>query len=309
MSAELKNDIKDINSYYIAFSSGAKADKLKKIAIKSSGTFYEAISGTAIDVVYDAVADKIANNVSITNVEFSEKLPANVTIENIDDNMNIDDNNIISKNMGSISFYLTETDTEYTYTADPYTFSISVKLGAPGEYIFGANNTSTIHYTNLNGDTVHKFFAPSTLTVNDAVPTIETEYVNTLVITEGIENFGRPIHVKTDGGGSEIVATYMKKLEDQTTADASDFIGDNSESNELLLAYGADSEIVTPFTLSNDKPEEYKDFGNYIVSQKTEYFLVSENGYYAIYTINESGNETVEIVFINSIIKKLPDNI
>ena len=179
---------------------------------------------------------------------------------------------------------------------DTYTVEVTA---LPSGYIdlSIASKVVTVNYS--NSSELVEFSAK-----DNAKPIIEANFDKTVVVT-GDETIERPIHIKTDGDKSKVIATYMKKLEDgETTAEVNDFVGANAANNVLMLEYNinsSDEELrETPFVLDPEKLEGY---------EKAEYFIVSENGYYAIYAINESGNETVEIIFINSIIKELPDSI
>jgi hypothetical protein len=265
-----------------------------------SGTSPIALTGS-YDVVYSDGGD------SLLNQSFEKETPINVEVGII--NVAVKDNLGRAVNGATISVknsdgtLITSGTTNLTGVFKATNLKTAVYtvdiLSLPAEYEELSITSKEVTLNYHNATQLVQFAAK-----DNTAPIITTEYKSDIIITNGVE-YILPIHVKSDGIKSRIVTTSMKKLgEGITEAVASDFTGANAATNVNLSAYNSSaSEDVykaSPFT-----PEPSKEAGVEVF----EYFTVTENGYYALYAINEAGNETVEVIFINNIIKVLPDSI
>jgi len=266
------------------------------LANDADAQYYQALSATDMENVYDQIASDITSSMSLDSLQFEETLPANVKVISVTEGL-AQNGQMISREFGTIQYTLnTETN---MYEAVPIEFSIEVEIEEPGNYIFGDDESSFVTYVDTEQNFRKLSFSELPIEAKELFnepPIITTEFDEDMVIVSGDESEGNEpaitVHAKFDGIKVDIVETAYKKLANgRETATADDFKGAKASSNNPLMA-----DDDSPF--EDDSEED-----DVVLLEKME---VTENGFYAIYAKNAVGLETVEVIEVDSFVL-LPD--
>lgn len=166
-ASKMAQAIKDkkYSSYSIAYSSGASADKMLKLANDSGGKKYDALNSTAIDQVYSEIADQIKSAYVVEGVKFNFTLPSNIEYTGSTAELTIDGSNY-TQQLPNISYKLDTTTTPNRYIADPFYISFKFKATKSGSYTnLGSNWTVT--YSDVNGNPVSENIPSINYTVSN----------------------------------------------------------------------------------------------------------------------------------------------
>lgn len=148
---------KDINNYYIAFST--KDNMLKGLAQKANGQFKEASDATGLNIVYEEISKVIKSEYVVKNVKFSETFPTEITIDSADPKLTVS-GGTITGNLGDIPY--TYDSSTGKYVASEINFTIKAKGNTPGTYSL---NNSTLSYVDVDGENEVKPFPNMEITI------------------------------------------------------------------------------------------------------------------------------------------------
>jgi len=171
VGAIMKNSAMTIDSHFIAFADQDANNKLEVIATAAGGRYKKAMTGDALQSIYEELGDQISSDFSIKNVFFQETFPAEFEIVSYPENMT-KVGNTIKGEFGSMNYNLNTAKTHFV--ASPKEFQITLKAKTLGEYTLGANNSSLIQYVDLDDTARIKYFEPINISVTEALPPVLT---------------------------------------------------------------------------------------------------------------------------------------
>lgn len=146
MTRALEASIVDVESYFIAFSDVAAANKLESIAQEIGGYYKKAMDEHEIDEVYQDIAQEIKADLHLDNIMFSDTIPEHMTFISGPEGMT-QSGNRISMPIDKINYYLNTGKNQYI--ADPVTFSVTLRLERSGVYAL-EQTASTMSYTDFD---------------------------------------------------------------------------------------------------------------------------------------------------------------
>jgi len=151
---------KGYDNYFIAFST--KNNVLETLAPTVGGHYEEALTGEALGEVYSGISEDITGDFYVNDIQFSEELPANITAVDASEGITFS-GQTISGTIGKITYKYDEATGKHK--AAPKEFSVTITAGNPGNYTLGADNKSALTYTDINEDSVTKYFQELSLSV------------------------------------------------------------------------------------------------------------------------------------------------
>lgn len=157
----------NLSSYFVAFADQDAANKLEGISNAANGQYNSAMTGNALEAIYDELGEQISSDISIKNVYFEETFPAAFEIVGYPSNMT-KVGNTIKGSFGSINYNLNDAGT--LFKANAKEFTITLKAKAVGEHVLGANKSSYIRYEDLNGEIKIKPFVELGISVYEDLP-------------------------------------------------------------------------------------------------------------------------------------------
>ncbi|MBN2796832.1 MAG: VWA domain-containing protein [Clostridia bacterium] len=160
MTQKLKSSDLDVNSYFIGFSDVSAANKLEIIANEIAASYKKAMTADEIDQVYQDIAVEVTADVQVSDIVFTDVIPEGLeympTIQGMTRN-----GQTLTKTFENIVYTLNDSKT--AYEAEPIEFTLKFKVNQSGDYNW-ANNTSAIHYTDINGSSETLWFNNLSLT-------------------------------------------------------------------------------------------------------------------------------------------------
>lgn len=229
-----------IDSFMIAFTNDADKNELKNIANSANGYYKEAVDGSALDEVYQKLAEQIQSDLPIHGINFKETFPQEMKIVDKSDCLQINGQSV-SGDIGSISYKLNKQTKQFE--AEPFDFFVKLKATKAGEYKWGKgsnnNSTSYIDYKDIDGSDGHKIFprisvsiyeeaditppiaSVVTITSNNKNNTSLAKVGDTITLTiQTDEDIEKPIitiagkGANVTGNGSDWTATYIMESND-----------------------------------------------------------------------------------------------
>ncbi len=312
---------KDINNFFIAFSSAGNSNKLKEISEESNGYYKEALDAQAINDVYDKISEQIASDLPIYAINFEETFPKDMEIIDVPQGMEMG-GQTVTGDIGSINYNLNEEKTYFE--ADPFEFSIKLRARNTGEYILGDNNSSYITYTDIDGtpDT-KKYFPESRISIYENQPpdieatmtnnSNEQEYILNINVDEPsdvemLDYNNVPLWIGASSPGNtsiininkdNITENYIKvKATDSfnneviesvpvvylTSIDVEDGLNENNKRNATINIQTENNSTISEIKVNNN-----------LVANN----LLTNNGQYSYSTELGSGNNNIEIESVN----------
>lgn len=151
------------SSYTIAYSSGASANKMLKLANDSDGKYFSALDAAAIDQVYSNIADQIRSVYVVEGVNFNFTLPSNLEYMGSTIGLTIDGNSY-TKQIPNIVYRL-DTSTN-KYIADSFDISFKFRANKAGTYS-NLGSGWNITYKGVNGTPMIKYIPSFNYTVSN----------------------------------------------------------------------------------------------------------------------------------------------
>ncbi|WFD11048.1 SdrD B-like domain-containing protein [Tepidibacter hydrothermalis] len=177
-----------IDSFMIAFSNDADKNELKNIANSANGYYKEAVDGSALDEVYQKLAEQIQSDLPIHGINFKETFPQEMKIIDKSDCLQIN-GQTVSGDIGSISYKLNEQTKQFE--AEPFDFFVKLKATKAGEYSWGKdsnnNSTSYIDYKDIDGSDGHKNFPQISVSICEEAD-IKSPIASIVTITSNNKN-------------------------------------------------------------------------------------------------------------------------
>lgn len=273
----IANDDMNINTYIIGFSNGINKDKLNSINEVVCGSYWEAKTESALNNVYEEIAEEISSSIVIDDVTFIQSLPEGIVVVS-SDNTDIAEN-VIKKDIGNIMYkYNPESE---KYEIEPLNFEIKYKGTNPGDFII---LNSYISFTDINGEKVSLKFNPIYLSLYEykapinVTKTIEKD--NYLIGEEFLINYSIDPGVVTN----EIVENEEKNIKKEIVLlfDTSGSMNYDIEGDEtgyynkkrLTIAKNAAKAFIDKLVYDED--------GDFIGNKDIDILLVSydDYGYY-----------------------------
>ncbi|MDF1616284.1 vWA domain-containing protein [Petrocella sp. FN5] len=173
----IKNSNLDIQSYFIAFADNDAGNTLRAISDTASGTYKKALTGNALEDIYNELGEQISSDFSLKNVYFQETFDEGFEIVSYPSSME-KVNNTVKGQFGSINYNLNSAGTHFV--ASPMEFTITLKAKTPGEYVLGEGQKSFIRYRDLDGEEKIRGFAELEMIVTETqVPNMNVNLSNT----------------------------------------------------------------------------------------------------------------------------------
>lgn len=157
----------DMESYFVAFADDDAANRLGSISDEANGHYMAAMTGNALETIYDELGEQISSDISIKNIYFEETFPSAFDIVSFPSNMT-KTGNTVKGSFGSINYNLNEEGTFFTAGAKDFTITLRAK--AVGEHTLGSNESSYIRYEDLNGFIKIKPFVELGISVYEELP-------------------------------------------------------------------------------------------------------------------------------------------
>lgn len=273
----------NLTSYFVAFADQDAANKLETISNSANGNYNSAMTGNALEAIYDDLGDQISSDISIKNVYFEETFPTGLEIVSYPSNMTKVDNTV-KGSFGSINYNLNDAGT--LFVAEAKEFTITLRAKAVGEYVLGANNTSYIRYTDLDNTIKIKPFSELNISVYEDLPPVFTADLSNSV-------------------GNLTSYTLIINLEEDSNLEVLNI-------NDAILFSNATAVVgINTFTLSEDQL-----IGNYLKVRATDQFnntsletvpilnVVSfEKEAASDLVIQTQLNSTIKSLYVNDILK------
>ena len=140
-----------------------------------AGSYHHAETASAMNAVYNEIAQEISVEASLNDVVFEEELPNGIEVVDLPDGFSIT-GNTLKANWKRIEYTLNE-GTQY-YEAPTLNFQIKVRIVEPGIFNLGSSsNQSGIYYKDLDGNLGHKYF-PEVIIQADAFVEGEDSYLD-----------------------------------------------------------------------------------------------------------------------------------
>lgn len=156
---------KDINNYFIAFSTRVNA--LEEAASEAGAQYKEAENAEALNTIYQEISQIVISDYSVLNVQFSEVFPEGLVPVEASGGLVIN-GQTVTGNLGDIS-YTYDADSGRFVSNNQKDFFIKLKGSNAGDYILGSGNTSILTYKDINNDNMERYFAELDLTVKDGL--------------------------------------------------------------------------------------------------------------------------------------------
>lgn len=151
---------KNYSNYYIAFSE--KINMLESLAAKANGKYETALNAEALGNIYTGISEVIKSDMVVENVQFSEVLPAGISLVEASDGITAS-GQTISGSLSNIAYKYDEATGKHTAVAKEFT--VKIQADTMGNFILGEGNSSVLSYTDINGESAAKYFPELPLNV------------------------------------------------------------------------------------------------------------------------------------------------
>jgi hypothetical protein len=173
----IKGSNLDIQSYFIAFADNDAGNNLKVISDEAGGSYKKALTGNALEDIYNQLGEQISSDFSLKNVYFEETFNEAFEIVTYPSSMT-KVGQTVKGEFGSINYNLNAAGTHFV--ASPMEFTITLKAKAAGAYIIGEGDQSFIRYRDLDGVIKIRGFAAIDMIVTETqAPIMNVNLSNT----------------------------------------------------------------------------------------------------------------------------------
>lgn len=217
----------DAKTFAIGFSKEAGVDKLKSIAQEAGGKFMDATEddSSAIERVYNDIAEEILSDINVDNVKFSDQLPEGFTFVNEGTSGIVSNLSFNYKHKGNGVF-----------GAEPITLKYKIRANKVGKY--DLDKTVLEYKETINGEVKTHPFNKLSITVKDDVKVRQGLFTNNE--SDVIQELAGDKYLLRNSDGS---IKDNINIGNETTTTLAALIGSKGSSNNVVIKIQKPDEV------------------------------------------------------------------